>query len=263
MAIVHRDRVAEGIGHPVTRRILFTGDSITRGRLGVGYLRLLGKRFPGYELVNLGRDGDTLLGIKARTLAHLAGSHSYDLLVIVAGHNDVILPAFEQRSFVHRAVARQTARRGSVPAPDYESFLSTYRAFVEAIRSGAGIPVVVTTLSCINEAPAGSTAERRRLYNHGIRDLAQEMAMGLADVGAEFDQVLGVRECRDYFLPNPAATVLFDTWKSRTVAGADALSAARRLHLTIDGVHLNSRGAHIYADAVGSFLIDVPPLVET
>ena len=93
------------------------------------------------------------------------------------------------------------------------------------------------------------------MYNDGIRSLASEMNVGLADVGAAFDQVLAGRECRDYFLPRPLATAFFDTWKSRSAPGADALSAKRELHLTIDGVHLNSHGARIYADVISSLLI--------
>ncbi len=81
----------------MTKRILFTGDSITRGNLGVGYVPLLAERFDKYRLDNLGQDGDTVLGIRKRTLERLASDPHYDLVVIAAGHNDVILRAFEHR----------------------------------------------------------------------------------------------------------------------------------------------------------------------
>ena len=41
-------------------KLLFIGDSITRGRLGVSYVDIVQKRFPSYEITNLGRDGETI-----------------------------------------------------------------------------------------------------------------------------------------------------------------------------------------------------------
>ncbi len=244
------------------RRILFAGDSITRGKLGIGYVPLLGKRFPDCELINLGQDGDTVFGIKNRTCMHLAGSETYNVVVIAAGHNDVILDTFKHQSYVYKSIARQMERRGSIPAPDYDGFLSTYRSFLDELRATTEATVVVATLSCINEDRTSPTAERRQLYNQGIRALATERDVPLADVGAGFDGVLSARECRDYFLPKPLATLFFDTWKSRTSGGADELSSKRRLHLTIDGVHLNARGARIYEDTIAGVLDYMPRLRE-
>ncbi len=49
-------------------------------------------------------------------------------------------------------------------------------------------------------------------------------------------------------------SALFDRHRSRTAAGCEKLSAARGLHLTIDGVHLNSAGAEIYLKILTPFL---------
>lgn len=238
----------------MNRRILFTGDSITRGRLGVGYLPILLERFPGTESVNLGLDGDTLSGIRTRTLAHLADSDGYDLVVIAGGHNDVILDAFRRGPLIQRLIVRSLERRGSVPAPDYQGFLAGYRSFLDSLRLAGASRVVLTTLSCINEDQSSRTARRRLQYNEGIRGLADEMDVQVADLGADFDRVLSGKECRDYFLPKPLATAFFDPVRTRTATAADRLSAARRLHLTIDGVHLNSAGALIYADSIAPFV---------
>lgn len=242
----------------MSKRVLFAGDSITRGKVGIGYLPILAVRFPGCELVNLGKDGDTLAGIRARTLIHLREMPAYDLLVIAAGHNDVILPEFARRSIAHRAIARGMARRGSVPSRDYDEFLATYRGFLSEVWSLGDTPVVAVTMSAVNENPSSSTAARRARYNDGIRELAAELRVSLADVGEAFDRVLGEHSRRDYLLPSPATTVLTDAWRSRSADAANALSRTRGLHLTIDGVHLNSRGAGIYATTITDYLAALP-----
>jgi lysophospholipase L1-like esterase len=242
----------------MAQRILFTGDSITAGELGVGYLPLLAERFPECELVNLGQGGDTVSGIRTRTLAHLRENGDYDLVVIAAGHNDIILPEFERKSPIHRSIARSLARSGSVPASDYDSFLDTYRGFIDAIRQATGMPIVVVTMSCVNEDPASSTGQRRHLYNRGIRAVAEEAGVTLADVGLEFDRVLREGECRDYLMENLLALRLGDRWKSRVPERADRLSESRQLRLTIDGVHLNSLGAGIYAATLAPLLETLP-----
>ena len=85
-------------------RILFAGDSITRGDLGRSYIDLLADSFPNYKLVNLGPDGDTVSGISKRIMAYLVRDAEVDLIVIAAGHNDIILPEFLRNSMIHRAI---------------------------------------------------------------------------------------------------------------------------------------------------------------
>jgi len=43
---------------------------------------------------------------------------------------------------------------------------------------------------------------------------------------------------------------IFDKWGSQTCTGADRISEKRSLHLTIDGVHINSAGAEIYRKVI-------------
>ena len=49
-------------------------------------------------------------------------------------------------------------------------------------------------------------------------------------------------------------SVLFDKRKSKTAERSDRLSKKRSLHLTIDGIHLNSKGAEIYEKHFSSIL---------
>jgi lysophospholipase L1-like esterase len=84
--------------------------------------------------------------------------------------------------------------------------------------------LVLATLSCLGEDLEGAENRIRARLNRQIFDLAPRYGCRVADVGGAFDEVLAERE------------------------------EDGRLRLTIDGVHLNARGAEIYAQVIGRCL---------
>src|SRR5690606_24180086 len=88
----------------------------------------------------------------------------------------------------------------------------------------------------------------RRSYNDVIRDVAIETGCALVDAGAVFDGYLRRCRTRNYFMNGFLNTVILDKFHCRLMGGPDQLSKKRGLHLTIDGVHLNSRGANLFRD---------------
>ncbi|HAK45636.1 MAG TPA: hypothetical protein DCO79_06915 [Spirochaeta sp.] len=244
-------------GNSFTKRVLFTGDSITEGELGCSYLQLIEEQFPDYELVNLGQDGDTLSGIMNRTIEHLQQDSSYDLIVIVAGHNDIILPDFARKTDTHRLIVDGMAKKGSVPAADFDEFISTYESLIDSVQRLVDTPIVVTTMSCLNEDLSASTNKQRAVYNRGIRTLAADKDIGLADVAAQFNSRLNELDCRDYFMDDLMHSALFGRMNSKTPERTDKLSRERKLHLTIDGIHLNSEGAKIYSSVLSAVLAEL------
>jgi len=84
--------------------------------------------------------------------------------------------------------------------------------------------LVLATLSCLGEDLDAAENRIRSRLNGRIFDLAAKYGCRVADVGGAFDQVLAGRE------------------------------GGGRLLLTIDGVHLNAKGAEIYAREIGRCL---------
>ncbi|MBI9104303.1 MAG: hypothetical protein JEY99_17930 [Spirochaetales bacterium] len=236
------------------KRILFAGDSITKGKLGCSFFVQLRKQFPHYELINLGRDGDTVSGIMARTIGHLKHDSRYDLIVLTAGHNDIILPDFNARSVAYKSIVKNLEKKGSIPAADLPEFISQYEKFISAIRSGGDVPIILTTLSCLNEDLSSPANGKRVVFNEAIRALALKNHLGLADIAQVYNTVLGAKETRDYFMDDLYESALFDTLRCRTSEGVDRLSRKRRLHLTIDGIHPNAAGAKIYSDLLSGLI---------
>jgi lysophospholipase L1-like esterase len=236
--------------------VLFAGDSITRGLSGYGYLRLLREDFPNVAMTNLGVGGDTLVGILRRLFAELErrGDDAYDVVVLEAGHNDVIIPQLRTMSPLHQTLHRLLPLRGSVPTPEPDAFARTLADGVRRLRARFAGPVIITTLSCLGERLDAPPNVHRAALNDGIRDVAADHDLRLADVGRAFDEALRGADPSDFFLGRFFEMLLLDPLYSRTRRGVTALSRRRGTLLTIDGVHLNYAGATLYRDALREHL---------
>lgn len=74
-------------------QIAFLGDSLTEGRPGAAYFPLLQKRLPRYELLNLGRAGDTVSDLLRRMT--LGALEPVALAFIWVGANDAVMGAWD------------------------------------------------------------------------------------------------------------------------------------------------------------------------
>jgi lysophospholipase L1-like esterase len=91
-------------------------------------------------------------------------------------------------------------------------------------------------------------------WNRHLGELAtviKELAAGYApaeylDLRPHFAQALVNKPISDYLLTNPVR-VLMDVLTLKSADQVDAQARERGLHLTLDGVHLNSAGARLVA----------------
>ncbi|MFP4363738.1 MAG: SGNH/GDSL hydrolase family protein [Spirochaetia bacterium] len=232
------------------KKILFIGDSIIEGILGVDFLPEVMKHFPEWTWVNKGIGGDTLIGISKRFLGELKKKNSYDLIVFEAGHNDLIIPQLEQMGFPFTMSAKSLKARGSVPADNLHHFSQLYDDVLRKAKDLTSSPIIITTLSCLNEDQNFILNQQRKEYNGVIRKVAYNNKCILADIGEYFDAELEGAEQTDFFLGTPMQVLLTDLLHSQIIQAPDKLSEQRGLHLTIDGVHLNTAGAKIYEKIV-------------
>ena len=227
-------------------KILFIGDSLVKGTVGVNWVKWLASKNPGWEIENAGKNGETLTQITARLKKKL-GSDRYDMIFFEAGINDLLLPAFRSKSYFFRQAEKYTACRAQA-CENAEVFEQTYREAVQTIKNSSQATIILSTLGCLNENLEYHLNKKRCAFNDIIRDVAIETGCGLVDAGALFDGYL--RRCRtkDYLLESFLNTWCFDKFQCTVLGSPDYLSKKRGLHLTIDGVHLNTRGANIFRD---------------
>ncbi|MCC3160665.1 SGNH/GDSL hydrolase family protein [Hymenobacter sp. 15J16-1T3B] len=236
-------------------RILVIGDSITRGTQGVGYVPRLARGHPQWQLENAGVNGEPLQSIGRRLLQRLAAAPTaYDAVVCEAGYNDLLLPTFAERGFWFRQALGQMRRQGHEPLADAAAFEQAYAQLLTAARALSPVPVVLATLGCLGENLTGGLNAPRRAYNAAIRRVAARHGCLLADAEAAFDAALPAPPPAVEFQSSFVGLAFADKLLC-ALGRADALSRQRGLHLTIDGGHLNSRGAELFAQAVEAPLL--------
>jgi lysophospholipase L1-like esterase len=235
-------------------RIAFFGDSLTSGVPGSSYFAILRERFPDDTLLNFGKGNDTVAGLYRRISA-MQFDKPLDIAFLWIGVNDV--PQTDHWSY--RAFNTLLAQRR---AKDMDEFRSCFRATLDLLCDKAGRVIVAPP------ALRGETLENR--WNRRLADLArliQDVTANYVraeflDLRTIFAQKLAERPTiSNYVLENPLR-LLLDALTLRTDEQIDGRAAQRGLHLTLDGVHLNSAGAKLVAEefaaAIESLASQVP-----
>ncbi|MGZ8539005.1 MAG: SGNH/GDSL hydrolase family protein [Chitinophagaceae bacterium] len=229
-------------------KILFIGDSLIRGSVGVNWVKRLAIKNPGWNVESEGVNGDTLLKVKQRLDKKLRVSTDYDIIFFGAGINDLLIPVLSKKGFLFRQAQKYLLAQRSNPQNEPDAFETAFRQVIDDIKRKTNATIILTTLSCINESLESPVNQKRCGYNHIIRDVAIETGCSLVDAGALFDGYLRRCQTRDYLLENFFNTAFCDKFQCSVLGCSDDLSKKRKLHLTVDGLHVNSRGAKIYRD---------------
>ena len=230
-------------------KLLIVGDSITEGETGISYVEKLSNHYPALHITNLGLGGDTLIGITNRLLEHIRKNCEYDAIVIEAGHNDILIPIFEQGEPPYKMLAKSLITRGSIPVEDVEIFEHQYHNLLKLLTLRTDLPVYITTLSCIGETLSSYPNQKRKLYNEVIHKMVEKYDVKLIDVGILFDQYLSNCVTNHYLLEDFFRAFVVDSKVIKTTQFLNNLSEERKLNVTIDGVHLNEIGANLYFEA--------------
>ncbi len=225
--------------------IAFVGDSLTAGMPGSSYFAILRERLPEHRLVNLGRGNDTVISLYRRIaqlrLDDTPRACSFDIALLWVGVNDSSGEGSRSLRIIN-ALRRQSRPRS------LDEFRAAYRKTLDLLCRHAGRVIAV--------APLLKGEDVNSKENHRVEDFAkaiEELAaeyerVEYLDLRPIFFQALTDRHISDYIMEGPLHIGL-DVLLLRGDAQVDRKSAERGLHLTLDGVHLNSAGAKLVAEA--------------
>jgi len=223
-------------------RIGFFGDSLTEGLPGVPYVDILQERFPSDELVNFGRAGDSVIGTLQRVRS-LRDMKPFDLAFVWTGVNDVLA----RISWVSPTTRRLT---GKPWADSRDEFIAQYRALLEALSPRATHIVAV--------APLFIGEDLSNPWNQELDVRAREMESLCADFArVEFLNLrpymteVASGECASPFVEKSGLGTVWEAIAFRDPKDVDQVASERGLCYTMDGIHLNSRGAKAVAAAFG------------
>lgn len=233
---------------------LFAGDSWTEGSYGESYVdRIAESLYQGWaglsgQAVNAGQPADMIQSLNSR-LGPLLGTYQPQWVILAVGASDVLTPWLSSHSagwWLWRQYRRVGA--GQRPTTDLDQFAATYRALIDQARA-AGSQVLVCTASPMGERISSPPNRLMARANGVIKKVAADRGVPVADVWQAFVEAYAV-------LPKPSRRIpgewLF-TWTDRArlrSTSPDQLSSRRRLLLTFDGLHLNSRGADLWAATI-------------
>jgi lysophospholipase L1-like esterase len=224
-------------------KVAFLGDSLTEGTPGSSFFAILrDELLPGHELLNLGRGGDTIADLAQRV--RTTGLVPVDLAVIWIGVNDAFVAGWQ----------------ALLDTPQDEWWESTlghlsavYQGLVDwALQRAATVVCVPPFLGDF----AGDDAFALRTSD--VAGLVRSLTWAHTDAwGARvrlFDLEASVAARRS-------------TPTQRTVSREDAGLApdplASDATVTIDGVHLNERGARLVADSFADELRGLAAVTKT
>lgn len=230
----------------VSNHVLFIGDSITEGKLGINFVEMIKQRYPDICCHNKGKGGDTLMGITSRLIEILKkDKHQYSVLVIEAGLNDILLPHLKLKwPFLRTKWVTPESQIGNI----LDQRLKTIVSLTDA-------KIILTTLSCIGEIFNSLLNHKRRLVNEQIKQIGNRYNVYIADVSSIFDDIIKISNSSSYLLDS-LLNFVFDYFRSKRSIWADRISRKRNLKLTIDGGHLNSKGAMVYCREISKILVN-------
>ena len=227
---------------------LVAGDSLTEGTYGESYVARLATALEG-EVVNAGRGADTLQALLDR-IGEPLRQHRPDWVILAIGINDIWLPWLASHSLGWQLwLLHRRFRFGQVPTTDLDRFAALYRALLEKVVDQTPARVLVCTTSCCGERL--STPPNRQLarLNGLIKRVASDCEVPVADVWQAFVDELAPVGLPSAYVPGEWLFTAMDRRRLLTTT-PDEVSERRRLYLTFDGLHLNSRGADLWARTI-------------
>lgn len=225
-------------------KIAFLGDSITEGIPGVSYVDIISKNNNEFTVVNLGKGGDTVSSLYRRIQNNddLVG---FDVFVLFIGINDVFGKLTWQYKLL-KALRRQQAAR------DIHQFKKGYQKLLSELTKYNKRIIVVPPLLLGEQVNNVWNKEVNQLVEI-IKDTIKHTEIEYIDVRKAFIEELKGKQISDY-MPMKLLKVVKDVLQLENSDMVDQRSESRGLHVTVDGVHINSKGAKILSDMISAEL---------
>ncbi len=238
---------SQEIVHPV---VLFAGDSLTHGKVGVGYLELLEEKHNRHNMtiINAGINGDFVWNLLQRIDEIVECAP--DAIFILIGTNDALatLPI--------RFLGIAQRRKGLPRPPAFEWYIESLRSLVKNLIERTPSKVVLMSIPPIGETLDSKANVVAMEYSRAIRDIAMEMNVGFIPVNEMMNAYLAEHPSHPAFPLKNAIKGMSFALIRHYIFGKDwdSLSQDSGQVLHIDHIHLNSAGARIIAELVSSYL---------
>lgn len=218
--------------------VAFFGDSLTEGCPGASYIDLMKSELPDESLYNYGKGGDTVISLLKR-LGRTRLEPYYDVSFLWIGVNDVLADVSWNYKLIKKIRRQPWARHPAV-------FEAYYLKLLKDIGKRSGRTAAVSPLF-IGEDPADSWNGKLRERANIIKGLSESMEnVHFIDLQSVFYAGLKGKKVSPYAAGSLAGKFR-EVFRSRKTREHEKKKTEGRFHYTIDGIHLNKRGAEIVA----------------
>jgi|LGOV01.1.fsa_nt_gb lysophospholipase L1-like esterase len=225
-------------------KVLFLGDSITEGVPGVSFITMMQDNSSSYDLVNRGVGGDTVSSLLKR-VKKMNDLSSFDQIILFIGVNDV----FGKLTNTYKILKTLTKQRW---AKDSLVFKNQYTDLITLIIKENKNIIIVPPLLIGEDINNKWNIELQSLRNI-IIDISKHNNLEYLDVYSKFIQYLKDKHISDY-LPMKITELYKDVQGLTNSVLVDQKSDTRGLHLTLDGVHINSSGATLISNTISEYI---------
>ncbi len=208
------------------------GDSLTEGRPGISFYNILNEEFPNDTLYNLGKPGETVISLTNRVSSQIPKNH-FDISFLWIGVNDIYTKLLKVKA-------------NPITSNEVE-FQEHYKLLLEKIMSHSNIVVAVSP-TIVGENINSEWNKQIRVLGNTIFTLSKQYENVLyLDLYIEFASLLENNNPSEYIATNPIK-IMWEALFLKKQEKIDLVSQKRDLYLTLDGVHLNSKGAALVAN---------------
>ena len=222
-------------------KIAFLGDSITEGVLGVSFFDIIRELLSEMEMVNLGVGGDTVHSL-LRRVEKTDDLNTFDVFVLFVGVNDV----FGKINTQHRLIKLLQRQK---PARNHVKFKETYNELLRYLLDFNKKIIVIPPLLLGEDISSKWNVQVKQLANIVEEQAKFYKETRFVDLRNIFVERLTGKKISGY-LPYSIVSIKKDVDTLHSTGIIDSKSKERGLHLTLDGVHINSIGANIIAREV-------------
>ncbi len=219
-------------------RVIFFGDSLTQGTLGINFVQKVAAAFPNHQFINAGVNGDTSLNLYRRVQKEVI-EHKPDGVFIMIGVNDAV-SYVEFGSHLYYRLAKGV--QGGRISPIF--FRENMRVLLtKLVRADIKIWVALPPIEYRPEQ-----AEALMQMNDYTRELCAEMNIPVLDIYSELTPT------RIPARPPIGIKYFWQTGVAQVNRRYEQLRVQGDFTYSFDGIHLTETGAQRIADLIVPFL---------
>ncbi len=229
-------------------KIVFYGDSLTEGNIGVSYIDKIKSNFPNYKIINYGKNGDTVISLYERIIRKKLDVYS-DITFLWIGTND-IFAKISNFYPVFKFFSKQ------VCAENHEEFSYYYKEILYMLSCKS------KKVICISPIFIGENLKNRwniklKALSNIIKDISKSFEnVTYFDLRNMFSSKLESKNPSNYIVKSNIR-VFFDYLIYNKPEKINKKSKDRGLFFTLDGVHLNEKGAEIASFYFSKIIRDI------